>query len=203
MPAVFNYFQRNLIDMKKKQRKQFMQKRDALSTEEIIEKSAEIKEKLFSVKDLWTAQKVMVYISFKSEVQTREIILELLKRKKKVVVPVIDFKKEVIHLSQLKDFNKELFPNKYGIFQPLEKFVRPFNKKDLDFIIVPGIVFDKKGNRIGFGKGYYDKFLKGISKKVPVVALAFSNQISKKVVCEKHDIPVQKIITEKEIIECR
>jgi len=189
--------------MKKKQRKEFKEKRDLLSLEEIMDKSAEIKEKLFSVKDLWKAKKVMVYISFKSEVRTREIILDLLMRKKKVIIPVIDFKKEKIHLSELKDFNKELVSNKFGLFQPSEEFFRSFNKKELDFIIVPGIAFDEKGNRLGFGKGYYDKFLKGISKKVPVVALAFEEQIGNKIHCEKHDISMHKIITEKRIIECK
>jgi len=189
--------------MKKKQRKQFSEKRDALSIEEIMEKSLKIKEKLFSLKELWTAKKVMVYISFKSEVRTREIILELLSRKKKVVVPVIDFKKNNLHLSELKNWNKELLSNKLGIFQPAKEFLRPVNPKELDFIIVPGIAFDSKGNRIGFGKGFYDKFLLKIPKKVPVVALAFEEQIAEKIKKEKHDISVHKIVTEKQVIECK
>ncbi len=189
--------------MKQKQRNQYLKKRDSLSIEEIVNKSLEIKEKLFSLKDLWKAQKVMVYISFKSEVRTREIILELLSRKKKVIVPVIDFNKNLIKLSELKNFQKELIPNKLGIFQPSKEFLRPFNPKELDFVIVPGIAFDKQGNRLGFGKGYYDKFLSKLSKKVPVVALAFEKQLDKQIVCEKHDVPVHRIVTENEIIECK
>ncbi|PIN98124.1 MAG: 5-formyltetrahydrofolate cyclo-ligase [Candidatus Diapherotrites archaeon CG10_big_fil_rev_8_21_14_0_10_31_34] len=189
--------------MKKKQRKEFSNKRDLISLEDRINKSNKIKELFFSLKEVWKAQNIMVYLSFKSEVRTREIILDLLMRKKKVIVPITDFKKTIIHLSELKDFNKELVSNKLGIFQPSKEFVRPFNKKDLDLIVVPGIAFDDKGNRLGFGKGFYDKFLKGVSKKVPVIALAFSDQISKKISSEKHDIPMQKIVTEKEVIECK
>lgn len=155
------------------------------------------------MKELWKAKKVMVYISFKSEARTREIILELLKRKKKVIVPLIDFKKERIYLSELRNFEKELVLNKFGLFQPQKEFFRPFDKKDLDLIIVPGIAFDEKGNRIGFGKGYYDKFLKNIPKNIPVIALAFEKQIAEGITCEKHDVPVHKIVTEKRIIECR
>jgi len=189
--------------MKQKQRKHFSSLRDSLELTEIISYSSEIKKNLFSLKELWKAKKVMVYISFKSEARTREIILELLKRKKKVIIPLIDFKKERIFLSELKNFEKELIMNKYGLFQPQKEFFRAFNKKDLDLIIVPGICFDEKGNRIGFGKGYYDKFLKNIPKNIPVIALAFENQISKELACEKHDIPMHKIVTEKRIIECK
>lgn len=189
--------------MKKKQRKAFAEKRDLISLEERMNKSNKIKELFFSLKEVWKAKKIMIYISFKSEVRTREIILDLLMRKKTVVVPVIDFKKTKIYLSVLKNFNKELIPNKYGIFQPLKEFVRSFNKKELDLVVVPGIAFDEKGNRVGFGKGYYDKFLSKIPKRIPVIALAFEEQVGKKISSEKHDIPVHKIVTEKRIIECK
>ncbi len=189
--------------MKKKQRKKFVLKRNSLSLNEIIEKSNKIKENFFLVKDVWRAKKIMIYLSFKSEARTREIIKELFKRKKKVIVPLIDFKKTKIYLSELKNFEKELTANKLGIFQPSPEFFRPFNKKELDLIVVPGIAFDEKGNRIGFGKGYYDKFLKGIPKKIPVIALAFEEQITDSIKKEKHDIPVQKIVTEERVIECK
>jgi 5-formyltetrahydrofolate cyclo-ligase len=188
--------------MKEKQRKSFLEKRDALSLEEIMEKSEKIKAKFFSLKEVWKAKKIMAYVSFKSEVRTREIILELLKRKKRVIVPLIDFKKKEIYLSELKDFQKELIPNKLGIFQPARKFFRPFKAKELDLVVVPGIAFDEKGNRIGFGKGYYDKFLSKLPKRVKVIGLAFEEQIGKKILTEKHDVRMHKIITEKRVIEC-
>lgn len=189
--------------MKEKQRKQFVLERNSLSLAEIMDKSNKIKENFFLIRDVWRAKKIMIYLSFKSEARTREIIKELFKRKKKVIVPLIDFKKTEIYLSELRNFEKELVLNKTGIFQPSAEFFRPFSKKELDLIVVPGIAFDEKGNRIGFGKGYYDKFLKGIPKKIPIIALAFEEQITDSVKKEKHDISVHKIVTEKRIIECR
>jgi 5-formyltetrahydrofolate cyclo-ligase len=189
--------------MKKRQRKEFAEKRDLLSLNQIMDKSMKIKDSFISLKETRKAKKIMIYVSFKSEVRTREIILELLKRRKKVIVPVIDSKKNEINLSELKNFQKELVPNKLGIFQPSKEFFRPFKPKELDLIVVPGIAFDEKGTRIGFGKGYYDKFLSKIPKRIPVIALAFEEQIGKNLSCEKHDIPVHKIITEKRVIECK
>ncbi|MBU2476991.1 5-formyltetrahydrofolate cyclo-ligase, partial [Candidatus Micrarchaeota archaeon] len=183
--------------MKKQQRKEFAEKRNLLDLSQIMHKSLKIKEKFFSLNETRKAKNIMIYISFKSEARTREIILELLEKKKKVIVPVINFKKNEISLSELKDYQKELVSSKLGLFQPAKEFFRPFNPKELDLIVVPGIAFDEKGNRLGFGKGYYDKFLSKIQKKIPVIALAFEEQIGEKIVSEKHDIKMHKIITEK------
>ena len=188
--------------MKKQQRQEFAAKRALLDLNQIMHKSLKIKEKFFSLNETQKAKKIMIYISFKSEARTREIILELLKKKKKVVVPVIDFKKNEISLSELKDYQKELVANKLGIFQPAKEFFRPFSPKELDLIVVPGIAFDEKGNRLGFGKGYYDKFLSKTPKKIPVIALAFEEQIAEKISSEKHDIKMHKILTEKRLINC-
>jgi 5-formyltetrahydrofolate cyclo-ligase len=189
--------------MKKQQRQEFAAKRDLLDLSQIMNKSLKIKEKFFSLSEVKKAKNIMIYISFKSEVRTREIILELLEKKKKVIVPVIDFKKNELNLSELKDYQKELVPNKLGIFQPTKEFFRLFDSRELDLVVVPGIAFDEKGNRLGFGKGYYDKFLSKLSKKTPVVALAFEDQLAKSIPKEKHDIQMHKIVTEKRVIECK
>ena len=68
-------------------------------------------------------------------------------------------------------------------------------------ILVPGIGFDKKGSRIGHGKGYYDNLLKNSNRAVHI-GLAFECQIVKCIPTQNHDIPVDKIVTEKRIIDC-
>jgi len=76
---------------------------------------------------------------------------------------------------------------------------------DIDLVIVPGVVFDKSGHRIGYGHGYYDRFLDNlekINKNAVKVGLAYDFQIADKVPIEKHDVPVDKIVTEKRIIRC-
>ncbi|MEW6295292.1 MAG: 5-formyltetrahydrofolate cyclo-ligase [Candidatus Diapherotrites archaeon] len=189
--------------MKKKLRKEFKAKRDLLSKEELIEKSNEIKKNLFELQEFRKAKTLFSYISFKSEVRTHELIKEALKKKKRVVIPITDFKKNKIFLSEIKNFEKELEPTLIGLFQPKKEFLRPVNAKELDLIIIPGIAFDEKGNRIGSGKGFFDKFLSELPKKIPVIALAFESQLTKEIPCECHDMKVEKIITEERVVECR
>ncbi len=188
--------------MKKKLRKKFSSKRDLLSGIKIFEKSQKIKEKLFSLNEFKKAKTIFTYVSFKSEARTNEIISDSLKKKKKIAVPIVSLRGKKMLLSEIKSLN-ELEPSKIGLFQPREEFVRLMDKKKIDLVLVPGIAFDLNGNRIGSGKGFYDRFLSKISKKIPIIGLAFEEQITKKVPREKHDVRMHKIVTDKRIIECK
>ncbi|MBU1120534.1 5-formyltetrahydrofolate cyclo-ligase, partial [Candidatus Micrarchaeota archaeon] len=186
--------------MKKELRERFLSKRNLLSKLEVFDKSNEIKEKLLELPEFIEAKTIMSYISFRNEARTHELIKESIKKNKRIVIPITDFKKKKIYLSEVRDFEKELISSRIGLFQPKREFLRPVNEKELELIIVPGIAFDEKGCRIGFGKGYYDSFLKKVKKSVPVIALAFENQISnKKLPSKKHDKHAHKIITEKRV----
>lgn len=95
---------------------------------------------------------------------------------------------------------KNLQKGRFGILEPKNKIrLKSFSK--IAAVIVPGIAFDKKGNRLGFGKGYFDKFLKKIKSDALKIGLAFSFQVLKKIPTTKNDIKMDFIITEKEIID--
>ena len=145
--------------MKQTLKAEVYEKRDSLSKEEIKEKSSKIKDKLYSLIEFNRAKNIMFYVSFKSEVDTQEIIKELLKiKEKKVLVPYVIEDDLRLHVSELKDFN-ELEPKTFGILSPKEPYTREFNPDKVDIVIVPGIAFDRTGHRIGYGYGYYDRFL--------------------------------------------
>lgn len=187
--------------MKTKQeiRKKILEKRKNLDIEFIRKFSFEIIKKLKDLKEYQEANNILFYVSAKNEVDTIFLIKELLQnRQKNVLVPYLSDEK--IKLSKLNNF-LDLEPGSFGIPEPKKEKIIGFDKEKLDLIIVPGISFDSKGNRCGYGYSYYDRFLNSIQKKVIKIGLCYDFQLIDKVPCEDHDIPVDIVITENEIIK--
>lgn len=161
--------------------------------EERKNKSLKIKGILFSLPEFIKAKVVMFYLSFNGEVETFDMIRSALKLGKTVAVPVT--KKEIIP-SVVSDLDKELACGLYGIKEPKKIYLRPIDFDLLDLVIVPGVAFDNKGNRLGRGKGYYDRFLKKLPSQTHTVGLAFDFQVVDTLLpnLEKHDLPVKRII---------
>jgi 5-formyltetrahydrofolate cyclo-ligase len=182
-------------------RKLLLDKRRLLTKQAIYDKSIKIAEKLIKSDKYQQSEKIMLYISTNSEVQTRGIIEYSLKTNKKVFVPLIIQDKHEIIPSLIKNYETEIAPGSLGIFQPKEEFQRYFPADILDLVIVPGVAFSEKGHRLGRGGGYYDRFLKRLSKGACTIGLAFEMQIVKELSLEKNDMPVDCIITEERIIQ--
>ncbi|MEW6096269.1 MAG: 5-formyltetrahydrofolate cyclo-ligase [bacterium] len=187
--------------MKTDLRKAISEKRNLLTTQEITSKSLKIKERLFNLEEFKKASIISFYISFRSEVQTHEMIKEALRLDKRVAVPIVESEK-VLSLSEIKDFDNELKIGKFGILEPKLECRRKINLEEVELVIVPGVVFDERGNRIGYGGGYYDNLLNKM-KGIPFIGLAYELQIVNHIPVEDGDIPVHKIITEKRIIICQ
>ena len=181
---------------------QVIEKREKLTKQEVKEKSRKIIDNLRSLKEFQSAKNILFYVSFNKEVNTQELIKELLgKKEKTVVVPYLIKNYPILQLSELKNFD-ELEEKSFGIMEPREFYIREFSIDRLDLVILPGIVFDKEGYRIGFGHGYYDRFLKKLKKNVKKIGLAFEVQIVDNIPEEKHDVPVDVVVTEKGVIRC-
>ena len=186
--------------MKKILKQEIFSKRSHLSKGDIEEKSAIVKSRLYSLPEFKKAKNILFYVSFNNEVDTQRIIKELLNKKEKsIIVPFVEKNNPILQLSELHNFD-ELEPKTFGILEPKGSFIRDFNPEKLDLIVVPGLVFFKDGHRIGYGYGYYDKFLKTLKKKPVKIGLAFDFQIAEKIPHEEHDVPMDVIITEKRII---
>jgi 5-formyltetrahydrofolate cyclo-ligase len=153
-------------------------------------KSKIIKEKLFRTSVFKKAKIVMFYISFGGEVQTKDMIKEAQDLGKIVVVPVC--KKNRIIKPCVWDAGANLEKGPYEVYEPARK--RFINLYDLDLVATPGVAFDKKGNRLGRGKGYYDCFLKKLSSTTASIGLAFDFQILPHLPTTKQDIRVDRVI---------
>jgi 5-formyltetrahydrofolate cyclo-ligase len=184
--------------MKEKLRKEIKEKRIKQTKKENRKKSKEIKEKLFSLKQFNDAKTVLFYVSYNGEVFTHDILKEAFIAKK-VVVPISNKNDHSLILSEIISWD-DLKESSYGILEPKKDCVKEVNIDEIDLIIVPGIAFDTKGNRIGHGKGYYDRLLRNTN--VTKIGLAFEFQIAKEIPIGKNDVPVDLIITEKRIIKC-
>jgi len=140
---------------------------------------------------------VMLYKSVQSEVITGPFFTLFHKNKSKVYVPCVCGDNIT---PMLLDKNAVCKKAAFGIPEPIKK-IELKSLESLDLVIVPGIAFDRKGNRIGFGKGFFDKFLNKLPKKTLKVAIAFSSQIVNKTHAKKHDVKMDYIVTEKEVIQ--
>lgn len=184
-------------------RKHFLTIRDALTTQEIITKSREVKKHLFSFDCFRQASSVLFYVSFGSEVFTHDMIRDTLHTQKIVSVPYINKVKNALSISQLLDFDKDLKKGTYSILEPVDEAKRVVSVSSLDVIIIPGVLFDRKGFRLGYGKGFYDVFLASLPEHVQKIGLAFEAQRTDSINKNNRDIAVDFIVTEKKIYNCR
>jgi len=182
--------------MKEKLRKEIKEKRRKLSKEENRKKSKEIKERLLELKEYRDAKTVLFYVSYDGEVFTQDMIKEAMKEKR-VVLPISNKEDCSLSLSELKNLG-DLEMGSYGILEPKKDCRRKVSIDEIDLIIVPGVGFDTKGNRMGHGKGYYDRLLD--NSNATTIALAFEFQIIKNIPTESHDKKVDIIVTENEVI---
>jgi 5-formyltetrahydrofolate cyclo-ligase len=181
--------------VKEKIRKQVLDARFKLAPEQRRVKSAEIEARLFGLPEYCAASIVLFYASFQSEVETHHMIRRALAEGKRVVLPKVKGKE--LDLFEISNFDRDVSPGAWGIPEP--EGDRQADLKDIGLIVVPGAAFDGRGNRIGYGAGFYDKLLP--LYKGRTVALAFELQIVPEAPADPHDIPMQKIVTEKRVID--
>lgn len=169
------------------------EERKELTKEEKKEFDYAIFYKLINSKEYVNAQHIFIYVSLKDEVDTYKIIEDSILRKKHIYVPKVISEEKIMKAVQINSIS-ELELGYYGVYEPvnLEKAI---GEKYIDLVIVPGMAFDYEGGRLGYGGGFYDKFLSRLNPKVPKIALAYEFQLISKVPTEKHDVKVDRIIT--------
>jgi 5-formyltetrahydrofolate cyclo-ligase len=193
--------------LKKRLREKLLKKRDNITPQKKNLKEAEIEKSLFDLDVFKKSKNILMYVSFRSEVNTRRYLDDILKMGKRLILPVVDSKHNVLKLYEIKD-TSELAPGYMGIPEPDIRENRRVTIKDINLVVIPGTGFDVKGNRLGYGGGYYDRLLSYESKQlaevehIPTVALAFEEQIGEEIPSESHDIQVDMIITDKRLIKC-
>ncbi len=132
------------------------------------------------------------------------MIRKTLKTGRRVLVPLVDVRLNSLLISELTDYDDDLEVGTFGVLEPKLKSRRIVPSREVDLILVPGVAFDMHGHWLGYGKGYYDKFLSGLSgneSHVVFIGLAFDFQVLETIPHGWNDVPLHKIVTEKRIIE--
>lgn len=188
--------------MKNTLRKEALKRRESLSADEIMSKSSVIIHSFRGTDFYKSSKNVMIYVSFRNEVDTLELIDDMLKEGKRVFIPLTVSKTKELLVSEIIDIQEDLEIGNFGVLEPKKEKQRIVNPEILDLIVVPGVCFDKRGFRIGYGAGYYDRFLSKLPQ-IPTISLVFQLQLMDKVPEDSYDIPVDYIITENDYINCR
>ena len=184
-------------------RKSVLEKRDSLDISELQSKSQRIMENLFGMESFQKAESIMFFVSFRSEVMTDFMIRETLKMGKNVIAPRTETKAKDLQISFIVDFNSDLTIGAYGILEPRQDSCKRAKASDVDLVIVPGSVFAENGDRIGYGAGYYDRFLGKLKNGTKKIALAFDLQIIDSVPSNNKDVKLDYIVTETRVITCK
>lgn len=182
------------IKQKKTLRKELIMRREQLTTQEAFSKSQLIEQKVLSLTILHEAKNIMCYVSKDQEVATHQLIESLLKMDKKVAVPFI-IKKGIMKPALINDFS-ELSVAGFNTLQPK---VGNFLEQKIDVNLMPALAISQKGDRLGWGAGFYDRFINDYRPKLNL-ALIFDCQLVDNLPSAEHDQKIDGVITESQYL---
>lgn len=184
---------------KKHARTLFREKRSQLTPHEIQEKSIEIANRLLQL-PIWDCNVFHVFLSIErlKEVDTESILTLLMAKDKKIVVSRTDFeKREMIHYAV--NENTKFKKSEWGICEPIEGEL--VKSTEIEVVFVPLLACDFKGNRVGYGKGFYDRFLLNCSEKAIFIGLSFYEPIVEEILSEPTDVKLHRVVTPNKIFD--
>lgn len=184
------------METKAEIRTRILEKRKNLTEDEVAAKSEAILQKVLKTPEYMEADNLLLYADYNHEVMTRGIFEDAIMRKKRVYFPKSDGLTNSMIFYQTVSV-KQLEKGFMGIPEPKEnmQLCYKFHPDEDTLIILPGVAFDTRGFRLGYGKGFYDKFLSS-RRQLSTMALAFACQIVEELPSEEHDIKMDKIVTE-------
>ena len=159
------------------------------------EKSQIITDKIKNIEEYKNAKIIALYKSLNSEVDTEILIKYSINHGKIVVLPKVE--NDELKFYKIENDYEKLNRSDFGIEEPYGEEDKYIEKEKIDLVIIPGVAFDLDKNRLGFGKGYYDRFLSNTNLKT--IGIFFEEQKHEKIPTEKYDIKMRKIVTDKNI----
>ena len=185
-------------------RKELLGRRNDLTPSELKEKSARIVQQLLELEPIKNSKTIFVYVSFRSEVATEELIDKLIDLGKTVTVPITRVQEKRLDAIAITSRQNELEPGYCDIPEPKAELYpsQAVSPQEIDTILLPGSVFDERGGRFGYGGGYYDRFVSSVPQATRI-GLAFDLQIIEKAPLAPHDEILDLVVTESRVIRGR
>jgi 5-formyltetrahydrofolate cyclo-ligase len=187
------------IVIRKRLRREVLAGRDSMAPADRSRKSGLIEENLWQLEEIAGATILFIYVNFRSEVETLPLIRHCLSRGKKVAVPLTDLRNSRLLPYAVKDPDQDLQPGYCGILEPVSGRLQAMDPHTIETVILPGSVFDEQGGRLGYGGGYYDRFLANDAPLARRVGIAFEQQMVEQLPLLPHDKRLHILVTEKRI----
>ncbi|MBL8527682.1 MAG: 5-formyltetrahydrofolate cyclo-ligase [Burkholderiales bacterium] len=184
----------NNVDAKRAQRAALRTRREALSPPVRAAFSRRITDTLIALPEYRRASVVLAYMSMGAEFETAAFVRRVLADGKTLVLPRVNREAKRLNLFVVGDLDRDLAPGVWEIREPVPDRCAAAVERDIEFALVPGLAFDERGGRLGYGGGFYDRLLAGL-QAVRVTA-AFSVQVVEAVPMSEHDQYVDLIVTE-------
>ena len=179
---------------KKEIREEIRRKLGVLTPSERAEESGRIHRRLYENAAFRDSRCLLITLSLPEEVDTLPVVRYCLQQGKTVVIPRIK-PGGAMELCRLRDPDGDLLIGRLGIREPRPDAMQCIECEELDCIVLPGVAFDRQGNRLGRGGGYFDRLLAKVRPGVPRIALAFACQIVDALPVEAHDRPVDVVLS--------
>ncbi|MBF4695359.1 5-formyltetrahydrofolate cyclo-ligase [Fusibacter ferrireducens] len=183
---------------KKQIRQNILKARAALSEQERTDYSQKIMSYLIHSDVFKKASQVASFVDFRNEVCMMPINDYILDQGKSLCLPYIDMKSKTMTFHKVQTLS-ELKLSTYGILEPDPKIHPQVDLSQINLVLTPGVAFDDKGFRIGYGGGFYDRFFEKLNPEIFKFGIAFSIQQLNAIPLEPHDLPLTALITEKGI----
>ncbi len=187
---------------KKALREEILARRDALPPRERARLSMAVWLLLSEMEAFAKAGRILFYASFRSEVETYDMMLSCLRMGKQVALPRAEPRSSQLFFYRVENLD-ELESGAYGILEPSPRPRNLVDASTFDLVVVPGSVFDPRGQRIGYGGGYYDRFLVNEGAGLKRAGLAYGFQVVPRIPDQDHDVSVDWIVTDERLIQCR
>jgi 5-formyltetrahydrofolate cyclo-ligase len=189
---------RALATAKRRLRARILEARKALPLEERERLAGLVEDRVVALDSFADARSVLLFSSFAEEVPTGGLIRRAAEAGKRVLLPYLDGPRlEAAPVAP----GEELVPTGYGPKEPANRL--PVPPEEIDLVVTPGLAFDRRGHRLGYGRGFYDRYLDRLRPDALRVGVAFAFQVVDEVPAGPGDLRVHLVVTEAETIDCR